>query len=159
MGRIFTAADYAALKNAVRRACQQAGGGLRELSGMTRLSAAQLSRFGDLASEQSAPLDVALDLDSLAGEPVITRALAQRLGYDLVASSAIVVTDTMAQHMAGLARECGDVMSRLASALADGTLTPREIQEIERDLADLDAQVQSARATCRALLMQTSGEA
>ncbi len=35
-GRIFTSADYAALKNAVRRACQQAGGGLRGIAELTR---------------------------------------------------------------------------------------------------------------------------
>lgn len=157
-GRIFTSADYAALKNAVRRACQQAGGGLRGLAGMTRLSAAQLSRFGDLNSDQSAPLDVVLDLDSLAGAPVITSALAELLGYDLVPAKGAVVCASMAQHLSGLAREGGDAMSRLAEALADGRLTPRELTEIEQELADLDAQVQSTRATCRALLMQMRGE-
>lgn len=157
--RIFTAPDYAAIKNAVRRALRQAGGGLRELAGLTRLSAAQLSRFGDLNSDQWVPLDVALDLDSLAGEPVITRALAELLGYDLVPSTAVVAQGRLMEHLAGLARESGDVMASISMALADGKLTPNELAQIEANLADLDAQVQAARATVRAKIMMLRGEA
>lgn len=157
--RIFTSPDYAAIKNAVRRALRQAGGGLRELAGMTRLSAAQLSRFGDLNSDQWVPLDVALDLDSLAGEPVITRALAELLGYDLVPARAVVAQGRLMEHLAGLARESGDVLSGISDALADGQLTPNELAKIECDLADLDAQVQAARATVRAKIMTLRGEA
>lgn len=157
--RIFTAPDYAAIKNAVRRALRQAGGGLRELAGMTRLSAAQLSRFGDLNSDQWVPLDVALDLDSLAGEPVITRALAELLGYDLVPSTAVVAQGRLMEHLAGLAQESGDVMASISMALADGKLTPNELALIEANLADLDAQVQAARATVRAKIMNLRGEA
>ncbi|WP_454683974.1 phage regulatory CII family protein [Ancylobacter moscoviensis] len=158
-GRIFTAPDYAALKNAFRRAVRQSGGGLRELSAMTRLSPAQLSRFGDLNSDQWAPLDVVLDMDSLAGEPVITRALGDLLGHDLVSSKAAVAHGRLVQHLAGLARESGDVLSGISDALADGELTPNELSRIENDLADLDAQVQAARATVRAKLMTLRGEA
>ncbi len=100
-----------------------------------------------------------LDLDSLAGEPVITRALAERLGFDLVRTGGEIETASMVKHLSGIARESGDAMSRLAEALADGRLTPHELTEIERDLGDLDAQVQGARATCRALLMKARGEA
>lgn len=153
-GRIFTAADYAALKNGVRRAVKQAGGGLRELAGMTRLSSAQLSRFGDLSTDQWVPLDVAADLDSLAGEPVITRALAEMLGFDLVSARGGVEMASVTQHLAGIARESGDVLSSFAQAVADGRITPAEAMVIERDLADLDAQVQAARATCRAIVMR-----
>jgi len=156
-GRIFTIPDYAALKNAFRRACQQAGGGLRELAGSTRLGSAQLSRFGDLNSDQFAPIDVALDLDSLAGEPIILRALASRLGYDVVPLTAPIMQAEPAQHLAGLARESGDAISRLAQCLADGKMTPREWMDCERDLADLDAQVQSLRASCRAGAMLAGG--
>lgn len=153
-GRIFVSAQYAALKNAFRRACQQSGGGLRELAGMTRLSAAQLSRFGDLGSDQWAPLDVVVDLDSLAGEPIITRALAELLGYDLVpAAGEAFPLASPTHHLAGLARESGDVLARLADALADGRLTKAEAARIEQDLADLDAQVQAARQTFRAVVM------
>lgn len=157
--RIFTAPDYAAIKNAVRRALRQAGGGLRELAGMTRLSAAQLSRFGDLNSDQWVPLDVALDLDSLAGEPVITRTLAELLGYDLVPCTAVVAQGRLMEHLAGLARESGDVLASISVALADGRLTPNELTLIEANLADLDAQVQAARATVRAKIMNLRGEA
>lgn len=157
--RIFTSADYAAIKNAVRRALRQAGGCLRELAGMTRLSAAQLSRFGDLNSDQWVPLDVALDLDSLAGEPVITRALAGLLGYDLVPSTVIVAQGRLVEHLAGLARESGDVMVGISEALADGRLTLNELARIESDLGDLDAHVQATKATVRAKIMALRGEA
>ncbi|MGA0561719.1 phage regulatory CII family protein [Ancylobacter sp. VNQ12] len=158
-GRIFTAADYASLKNAVRRACQQAGGGLRGLASQTRLSPAQLSRFGDINSDQSIPLDVALDLDSLAGEPIIASALSERLGFDLVPQTqAVVAHATMPQHLSGLARESGEAISHIAAALADNQLTPNELIAIERELGDVDAQVQSARATVRAMIMNMRGE-
>ena len=158
-GRIFTSADYAALKNAVRRACQQAGGGLRTLAAMTRLSAAQLSRFGDLDSDQSIPLDVALDLDSLAGQPVITAALADRLGYELVPlARAMVENATIAQHLSTLARESGDALSTIAAALSDDHLSINELVQIERECGDLKAAVQSLRATARAKIMRMRGE-
>ena len=157
-GRIYTSADYAALKNAFRRACQQAGGGLREIAGMTRLSSAQLSRFGDISSDQFAPADVMLDIDSLAGAPIITRALAGMLGYDLVPAGQPVVAACFSQHLADLARESGDAVTGLATALADGKLTPRELADIDRDLSDLDAQVHSLGASVRAKIMQQRGE-
>lgn len=158
-GRIFTSADYAALKNALRRACLQIGSGLRDVATLTRISYGQLSKCQDLNTDQFLPLDVALDIDSLAGEPVLTRALAARLGYDLVPTSAPVIQAEPGQHLAGLARESGDVISRYAAALADNKLTLSELAALEADLAELDAQVQSARATGRAMAMVLRGEA
>jgi len=157
-GRIFASADYAALKNAFRRACKQAGGGLREIAAMTRLKENQLSRFGDINSDQFAAADVIVDLDSLAGEPVTVRAMAALLGYELVPLSAPVIHAEPGQHLAGLARESGDVIARYASALADGNLSLNELAALELDLAELDSQVQSARATGRALMMRLRGE-
>ena len=90
---------------------------------------------------------------------VITRALGDLLGHDLVSSKAAVAHGRLVQHLAGLARESGDVLSGISDALADGELTPNELSRIENDLADLDAQVQAARATVRAKLMTLRGEA
>ena len=158
-GRIFTSADYAALKNAFRRACKQAGGSLASIAAMSRLGANQLSRFGDLNSDQFAACDVIIDVDSLAGEPVTVRAMAELLGYELVPLAAPVMRAQPGQHLAGLARESGDVISRYAAALADNKLTLNELAALEADLAELDAQVQSARATGRAMAMVLRGEA
>jgi len=76
-GRIHRETDYFALKAGTRRACEQAGR-LEDIAERTRVSKAQLSKYGD-PKEPGAnfvPLDVAADLDAMAGAPLLARALA-----------------------------------------------------------------------------------
>ncbi|MGV0878042.1 hypothetical protein V6767_12930 [Martelella sp. FLE1502] len=86
--RVITEDDGRALKAASRRAVKAAGGG-EALSLVSRVSAAQLSKYG-LAGEDHAetfmPLDVALEADREAGAPIIAAALAAAQGFRLVSA-------------------------------------------------------------------------
>lgn len=154
-GRIHRDTDYFALKAATRRACEQSGR-LDDSAERTRVSKAQLSKYGD-PKEPGAnfvPLDVAADLDAMAGDPVLARALAAVAGYDLVPMSAMPATDTHLGHLGSIAREAGEVMAGLADSLADGTVTPAEALQLDKDAAELIAALDAWRLTLHTTILK-----
>lgn len=132
------------LKLATRLSLQAAGGAaalVREK--LVRVGTASLSMAGNAvdeeASERFVALDVALDLDFLAGEPFHARALAAAQDYDLVprktprSRGEFGLTD-----MRGLKTEMHDVEEAMFEALADGRICPKDRSEILMELDDLD---------------------
>lgn len=135
----------AALKAATRHALRQCGGGSLAQDA-TRVNAAALSKYGSGDwPENHVPLDVALDLDLDAGEPVILSALAREEGFAL---QRIETSDTPPDYgfsplgaLAGLTREHADLIAALVAAAADGVLTETEIRAIEAEAYELQSQL------------------
>ena len=132
--------DRAALKAAVRRALDLAGGG-DSFCQATRVGAPALSNY-TLARmvDMHMPIDVALDLDLDIGEPVIAAQMARQQGYRLVpigegqGDDAPALTD-----IAAVGGESGDVVRKALEYLADGILDPNERASLRVEIDELSA--------------------
>lgn len=134
---MLTDGQYA-LKAATRRAITLAGGPVAA-SKELRVDAGRLSRYGSPDDALYVPIDVALELDKLAGDNIILRAWADLHGFDLVARDRDA--DQLARDVTSLAgcvaRESGELISSTIDAVSDGKLTPREAQKIHDEAADV----------------------
>ncbi|WP_223478723.1 phage regulatory CII family protein [Oricola indica] len=130
--------DRLALKAAVRLALKRVGGG-DCFCHATRVGAPALSNYANANRDDShMPLDVALDLDRDAGAPIVVGALARLNGYRLVPLQAAGSAPDL-EDIATIARETGDVVSALATALVDGGVDSREAADIRREIEEANA--------------------
>ncbi|KQQ81956.1 hypothetical protein ASF65_07840 [Aureimonas sp. Leaf324] len=101
--------------------------------------------------ERFVALDVALDLDFVAGEPLHARALAAAQGYELRAidrpASAGVFGHT---DIRNLAREFADLQDAMFAALDDGAVCRKDRQAILAELADVERMAQAIRSKVEA---------
>jgi hypothetical protein len=106
-------------------------------------SVTQLSRCQTVGSGCYLPLDIIAGLERYCGEPVISRALAER--------STIEVSGARLADMACVfAEEASDVQRHLRQALADDRLSPREIKEGHRQIAEARAALDRTEAALAA---------
>jgi hypothetical protein len=147
-GRPYTRADYLAIKSATRRACEDAGP-LHEIAANTRADKSQLSRYGNPDQAEFIPLDIAMDLDALSGGDRILRAWAELRGYDLVRDERGVRVEDMTRHIGAVGVEAGELISEMCNAAADGKITPREAEAVERRADDVIDNVTLLKADMR----------
>lgn len=136
--RPTTEQERQALKAAVRRLLPMAGG-VSAFEKMTRVNASALSRYGapDEAINHM-PIDVAMDLMLDTGSNGIVSVMAARLGYKLVALDHYNFGGTLPDigDMSRLSAAVADVMQEYAQAIADGSITPREKQQIDIEIEE-----------------------
>lgn len=133
-----------ALKAAVRRALILAGGG-DSVQYATRVKAPALSRYASSQEEHQenhCPIDVALDLDLEAGQPVITTLMARAQGYDLHPTEPAIYSDIpWCSKLGAIARQDGLLHGMIGEALADGQINALEakciVDEIDRHMDQL----------------------
>ncbi|WP_065091615.1 phage regulatory CII family protein [Rhizobium leucaenae] len=136
------------LKAATRRALTMAGGG-DSFQHVTRVSAAQLSKYSGQAEEKSfMPIDVAVEADIEANSPIILSAMAEILGYQLVPAGTVInvaVKPVTIKDALTIANEAADVVKAITEALTDDDridgaeerAITREIDETMRALQDV----------------------
>lgn len=101
--------------------------------------------------ERFVALDVALDLDFVAGEPLHARALAAAQGYELrpidrpVSAGAFGHSD-----IRNLAREFADLQDAMFVALDDGAVCRKDREAILGELADVERMAAAIRAKVEA---------
>jgi hypothetical protein len=122
--------DHLALKAAYRTLLKLAGGPVHASQEITRADPGRLSRYGNPSEPMFAPLDVIRDLEADLGEPIVTRALADQSGHVLVRKRPATKSVDFDQHLACIAKELSDLVSGIAQAKADGTITPSEVEAI-----------------------------
>jgi hypothetical protein len=127
MSRQIPQRDADALKAASHTLVDKAGG----VAKAAQLTATSHSRLSEAASPWHDNRWLSLihiaDLECAAGEPVITRALAQLSGFVLVPAGRQIPQD-FHQHLAHIIIETSDVESLLATALKDGVVSRAEAQ-------------------------------
>ncbi|MGH6861671.1 MAG: phage regulatory CII family protein [Phyllobacterium sp.] len=147
MNRTSSDKQRITLKIAPRIAIETCGGG-KFVSQVTRVSEAALSLYiAPHELDRYIPVDVALDIDLTAGEPVIARAFAAAQGFDLVKAAPSVAGGTLG--IADLCRwisEGNDVSEVVGSALADGHLSASERADIKREIAEARAVLSALEA-------------
>ena len=129
------------LKEAVVALIAAAGGpkGLHGAATHTRVSAQQLFKYGDEGDDNKAthaPADVVLDLERIAGEPVVTRWLAAEQGCALVRVRFEHTQDALAALVAFAAAQSTEVFESGYRALIDGTISKAEARRIKAEAAD-----------------------
>lgn len=136
--RPTTSEQRKALKIAAQIVVNLLGGG-KQAARLTVVDPATLSLYG--APHEDARhmrIDVALDLDLAAGEPVIAMALAAAQGYSLVRLDAgagcgpLTISD-----FARLQREAFEAKAAVLESIADPDITPAEKRRMRKELADL----------------------
>lgn len=147
--RFTTVRDRRMLKIATRAVVDTVGVEACALS--TRGSANSMSRFGNLGDDHAdtfITIDRVADLERLTGCPAITAELARMTGHTLVPLPDAGASAPDVAMMGTIAKEGGDVLSAMAQALADGTITPAEAKEIHKEAWE---QVTHLTALCQGL--------
>lgn len=144
----LTDAQYA-LKAATRRAVKMAGGP-NATAEVVRAAASRLSQYGNIDLTVFVPVDVAFELDKAAGDPVILRAWADLLGFDLTPRNLDAsVTRDLANAAGQVAKESGELICAAIDASADGNLTPAEARRLDDEAADVEEKVVKLRNIVR----------
>lgn len=146
--RPYRKEDYLALKAATRRATEDAGR-LADIAERTRIDASRISNAGNPNAAEFLPIDVAMDLDALAGDDRILRAWAEMRGYELHKIERGVAVESMSRHIGAVGKESGELISEMCEAVADGKVTPAEALRIEQAAEDVRDNVLRLQADCR----------
>lgn len=120
----------------------EACGGLAEASRACRVSEGVLSTYQNPnRPECNMPADVIADLEHYCGKPIYSAFLRRNLGQS-------VEPGCLRELGCLLTEEGADFQGYIRRALADGRLTPREIDEARKELA----QAETILVRCRASL-------
>jgi hypothetical protein len=134
----------AALATATKRLIGELGG-LEAAASCTRVRPSVLSDYGNPHSERMVPVDVTLDLERIAGRPLVTAALASLQGYALLPLDARG-DDDIARHLARIGASVASLFARAAEALRDGVVDDAERQDLLFRLAEVGRTVTAAQS-------------
>lgn len=125
-----------ALKTAAKLLIARCGG-LEAAASACRVSVSNLSEYGSRNHpERHMPVDVALQLEEVAGEPIVTGALARMQGHSCVRPDGEAV-GVLSEAVAAAARHAGEVTARFVEASADSRIDHRERADLLRHVHDL----------------------
>lgn len=137
--RLLNSHDLNALKTASRAAVHVCGP-VKQITAVSRVSEGRVSTCINRETDDFLPIDVALEIDMMAGAPLIVEAMARKLGYRLVAD------DSEAKASAFTHRDLCQVQARAAAlmssgdeALDDGRVDAAEQRELHGKIAALRA--------------------
>ncbi len=135
MQRPHAPAAYNALKTTWKCLVQNVGG-LDATAACTRVNASLLSQYGNVYGERFAPVDVILDVETIAGDPLVTAALARAQGYLLV-PVAPRGADALSVRLAEIGRDVAALFATAAGALARDQPTEAERDALARELDEV----------------------
>ncbi|WEZ84599.1 hypothetical protein P6U16_08505 [Rhizobium sp. 32-5/1] len=129
------------LKGAMLRGLTMAGGGA-VVQHSTRINEKTLSKQASGSDDHEktfTAIDVAVEIDMLAGTPVITAMMAEMLGYQLVpVETGSHVADALAARDAiQLMSEAMDAVKVINAAVSDNHLDAAERRDVMRELEEL----------------------
>ena len=124
-------------------------GGTEFAAELTNSYKSRISEYGARQHMDKFPsIDKIVDLELDSGLPIITRALADLHGMDLVQREAHASVGIHA-HFARIVREARDVEIKMAEAMADGTITDQERAEISKEASEAITALQAMLAEFR----------
>ncbi|KFL92053.1 hypothetical protein AmDm5_0494 [Acetobacter malorum] len=116
--------SVAAIKTATKKAIQHLGG-IDAAATISRVGRSQLSDYGNRNSPQVVPVDVAVDLDTSAQEPLILAAMAHAEGFRLVPVK-ISGTGHIPKELAKFSKFSSEVLQEGIESLEDGRVDVAE---------------------------------
>ena len=136
--RQYAAETYNRLGNR-QRALITACGGIESAASITRVEQAHMGRYNNRNASEQMPADVIADLEKDAQEPIVSRALVQLLGFEIVKLPQGRWEGDINQQLAAMFKEVGEVSQRIGQALADdGCVSKDEARQlhIRKEIAD-----------------------
>lgn len=142
-----------AIKAATRRAIQLAGGPVA-VAKAVRVDQGRLSCYGNPNHPLFVPLDVAHEIDKLAGDNIILRALAELIGFDIAPRSSVdeQVSRDMTALAGSIARESGELIESAIEAASDGKMTPAEARRIHDEADDVGEKIVQIKSAARRVM-------
>lgn len=139
--RRFSETDYSSLKRVLDVAYEMAGG-VTVFQYVTRVVTSQLSKYASTDAEHGKkfiPVDIALDLDRAAKQPVITGKMAELLGYRLEPlEQRIAVVGALSESDALLIMDEATSLWRMTrQAFEDGRIDALERKQLRLKLHEL----------------------
>lgn len=131
--------EHARLARELIDAC----GGLDEAARNCRVSKSVLSSYQNPHETSTMPADVMHALETFCGRPIYASALFECFG-------AQVVTGNLRDASCNLSEEALELQATVRRALADDTLTPRELDEIAKAEREAEAALETVRGVRRA---------
>jgi Phage regulatory protein CII (CP76) len=126
--------DYEDVKSAVAELIADVGG-LEAAASLCRLQKSRLSRVASpLAQDAHLPIDVLIELESVASEPIVTSALARARDHLLISLSATESHSSWFVCIAKMAEETSDVFAAATQALQDGDLDKTEARVVLKEV-------------------------
>jgi hypothetical protein len=138
-------------------AAYQLGGGVSQFPALTRVNVSTLSKYASFNEENAEftiPIDIAVEADRRAKDPVITAAMAAALGYRLEPEGSPVARREVNELFATeILSETMDVSKAIIEARADGRIDSlenkkilKEAREAKRSLEQLIASLEGKGA-------------
>jgi hypothetical protein len=148
--RNSTEADRNALKTAFKREISILGG-LEAAASCTRVGKSVLSEYGAIQAPASfPPVDVVLDLERIAGLPLVTECLARSQGFRLLPIELPGEGDVV-EALQAVTTDVGQTMADALRACAGGLLDA-DLRVLDRDLGELVRAAGMAHALIRGRL-------
>lgn len=119
-------------------------GGVDAASAAVDRAKSRISEYGTPHTDRFVPVDLVLDAERLAGEPLVTAALARAQGYALLPVQPRA-TGELAVVLAELGRDVSKLFGDAALALHHSEPTPAEREALARDLDAVACVVTEAR--------------
>lgn len=110
-------------------------GGLDASACITRVGVAQLSNYQRRDNALVVPVDIAVELDNCAQQPLILSVMAAQEGYTLLPID--LGDGCAATSMAEVASTVGDTMNATMRALSDGKIDQHEAVDLAHRLNDV----------------------
>ncbi|MFT8591267.1 MAG: hypothetical protein ABF746_08615 [Acetobacter orientalis] len=130
---VFSQRFLPAIKTATMQALSVIGWDLQSVANSTRVEKTQLHAYKDRNKPSVVPLDVAIDLDTLAQRPILLEAFAHALGYEIIPSD--IGPGHFGRDMGDFALTAGDVMRTAMKIWEDQRIDPHEADEIAPKIA------------------------
>lgn len=135
---------YASVKTAWKLLVGRLGG-VEAVTSCTRAARSLASDYGNVHSDRYVPVDVLLDAETVAGEPLVTAALARAQGYELIPVSPMSETD-LAIEVARLGADVADLFAQISAHLSGAPLSDPQRAKALADLVDVKLVVLRAEA-------------
>jgi hypothetical protein len=153
MSRVLSERQISGLKG-VTEASFVEGGGVTSFASMTRVSVSQLSKYASQSADNKgylAGIDIAVEADMRAGQPIIVAEMARLLGYRLVREDAPATPPGLSEHDAlVLSIKSGKLAGIILDALTDHRVDTAEYAEIVGASLDVFKQVECILLAARA---------
>jgi hypothetical protein len=120
--------------------------GASVFSSMSRVKAAELSKYAAQADERTIPIDVLLDAELVAGNPMVSRLLLEMQGYRIVPMDSDAPTEPATiDAVLRAIKETGDVATAWMIAHADGERDALDRRDIHREIDEAVAALLALR--------------
>ncbi|KAA8385144.1 hypothetical protein FKW31_10050 [Acetobacter sp. DmW_136] len=123
----FSNRFLASIKTATKHAVE-AIGDFRAAAGFTRVQKSQLEAYASRHQPTVIPLDVAIDLDRCAEQPILLSEMANAEGFALVPVK--FGSGPLPHDMGKFAKATSEVLQKGFESMADGNVDVQEAQEI-----------------------------